>query len=98
MGRSIYHSNLAALLAASTLVIFSMDANAEFFVWRGADAHRQISNVPARGFTADGEIRRSYNPNSIVYQHARMIDALVVREKEIVSERRTQQGIARERA
>jgi hypothetical protein len=56
--------------------IFADGASAEFHVWRDDQGGKHISNVPAQGFIGDGDIRSTYDPNSIVYQHARLLDTL----------------------
>jgi hypothetical protein len=96
MGRSLHVSYLWVLLAASASSIFSTQASAEFSVWRAAGGQRQISNIPAHGFTADGELRRSYHPNSIAFQHARMLDTLAAQEKQMLFERTIQDNTARD--
>jgi hypothetical protein len=63
------------------------DARAEFFVWYDDEGHKHVSNVAAQGFTGDGDVRGAYDPRSIVYQHARMLDKLTQQGREIAFER-----------
>ena len=64
-----------------------LDAPAEFYVWYDDEGHKHVSNVPAPGFTGDVDVRGAYDPRSIRYQHARMLDALADQRKEIALER-----------
>jgi len=63
------------------------DARAEFYVWYDDEGHKHISNVPAQGFTRSGDVRDAYDPNSIVYQHALMLDQLTQQGRKIAFDR-----------
>lgn len=52
------------------------DVGAEFYSWHDDQGRKHVSNIPAHGFTGDGDIAGAYDPNSIVYQYARMLDTL----------------------
>ena len=56
---------------------------ADFYTRVDRDGTRHISNVPPNGFDNNGDIRRAYDPNSIVYQHRNMLDALAAQGEEI---------------
>ena len=47
-----------------------------FNVIKEDNGQRHISIIPESGYAKDGEILESYDPNSIVYQHARMLEDL----------------------
>ncbi len=51
-------------------------ANAEFYAWTDRDQERHISNIPAQGFTADGQLKNSHNPQAIDFQYQHMLEAL----------------------
>ena len=55
------------------LVVTVGEASAEFHVWRDTDGRKHVSTIPARGYRADRTLRPGYDPNSIVYQHRRML-------------------------
>jgi hypothetical protein len=67
----------ATVLALITIgITVSPNASAEFYVRTDDLGRRHISNLPPRSFANNGGIRRAYDPSSIVYQHARMLEAL----------------------
>lgn len=63
-------------LVPALLVVMLGEASAEFHVWRDPDGRKTVSTIPARGYRADRTLRPGYDPNSIVYQHQRMLDHL----------------------
>ena len=63
-------------LVPGLLAVMLGEASAEFHVWHGPDGRKFVSTVPARGYRADRTLRPGYDPNSIVYQHQRMLDHL----------------------
>ncbi|MGR9090833.1 MAG: hypothetical protein ACU85U_09670 [Gammaproteobacteria bacterium] len=65
------------------LVLILGEASAEFHVWRDADGRKHVSTIPARGYRADRTLRPGYDPNSIVYQHQRMLGHLHALSEEI---------------
>jgi len=67
---------LGTVVIVTACVVRSPNASAEFYSRNDHLGRRHISNLPPHGFARNGEIRRSYDPNSIVYQHAQMLEAL----------------------
>jgi hypothetical protein len=69
---------LCALVIATATLLHSPYAVAEFYARQDHLGRKHLSNLPPSGFNRNGEIRQAYNPNSIVYQHAKMLEALAV--------------------
>ena len=63
--------------------LISLSTYADFYVWTNSHGQRQVSNVPHSGFTEAGRLKQAYDPNSIVYQHAQMLEAIAVQGEEI---------------
>ena len=59
------------------------DEELRFAVVDEIGQQRHISIIPKAGYDQDGNVRDSHNPNSIVYQHARMLKALQTENLEI---------------
>lgn len=79
--------HLAVALIIITGCTLVHDAVAEFYVWNDDQGRKHVSNIPARGFAGVGNIRSAYDPNSIVYQHARMLDTLAEQSAAIAHKR-----------
>lgn len=80
-----FFQRLAVIVAVGS--ISCPDACAEFYVWRDAMGHKRISNLPPQGFASNGDLRSAHDPNSIVYQHARMLEILNSQREAIARER-----------
>lgn len=63
-------------LIASLIVLPSQVYANEFHVWRDKSGRKHISNIPPHGFTAEGSLRKAYNPNSLLAQHHAMRKSL----------------------
>lgn len=70
-------TNFRLLFIAGTLFLCNEAVVAEekiqFNVVRDGKQERHISMIPEAGYTRDGRIRESYNPNSIVHQYDQML-------------------------
>lgn len=72
-------SNVLLLKFLLATICFLVKQNVwadEFHVWFDGDGRKHISSIPRYGFTQDGDLRRAYNPNSLVAQHHAMREAL----------------------
>ena len=69
------------LLAAVTSV--HADESIRFNVVKDDATERHISIIPGAGYTENGVLKHSHNPNSIVYQYARMLERLRRESREI---------------
>ena len=78
---------LITLVLITVSLTASPAANAEFYVRKDDLGRSHISNLPPRSFANNGKIRRAYDPNSIVYQHARMREALAEQSAALVHAR-----------
>jgi len=47
---------------------------------------RHVSIIPKSGYDENGEIKDNYNPNSIVFQHAQMVQELLKENREIMQD------------
>ncbi len=74
---------LAAIVVVTVWLLYSPVSSAEFYARRDHLGRTHLSNLPPRSFDHNGEIRRAYDPNSIVYQHAKMLEALADQSAEI---------------
>jgi hypothetical protein len=84
--RILFSSSLGQGLGCLVLLFLCMpsfSAQADFYSWVGPDGRRQVSNVPLSGFTKEGGIRQAYDPRSIVYQHAKMLESIAAQSQEI---------------
>jgi hypothetical protein len=68
------------VFAGVVLVLLSAaiprSAVAEFYKWTDEKGQSRISNIPPQGVRDDGTVVDTYHPNSIVAQHARMLEHL----------------------
>ncbi len=78
---------LITLVLMTLSLTASLDASAEFFVTKDDQGRRHISNLPPNGFANNGKIRPTYDPNSIVYQHAKMREELAEQSAALVHAR-----------
>ena len=82
----------AAVIAV--LCTLGSHAGAEFYVFYDDEGHKHVSSIPAHGFASNGDIKRAYDPNSIVYQYARMREILAEQGVEITHKREDEQPVA----
>ena len=78
---------LITLVLMTVSLTASLDASAEFFVTKDDQGRRHISNLPPHSFANNGKIRSTYDPNSIVYQHAKMREELAEQSAALVHAR-----------
>jgi hypothetical protein len=69
---SAVRSLLGLAIGLLVTVCCARTAVAEFHLWVDADGQRRISNIAPHGIMNDGGVRKSFHPNSVVAQHARM--------------------------
>lgn len=81
LSRLIRGTGTVVLLAAVTSV--HAEESIRFNVVKDDATERHISIVPETGYTENGVLKNSHNPNSIVYQHARMLERLRRESREI---------------
>ena len=72
-----------AILISSAANVCANDV-IRFDVVENNGGKRHISIIPKSGYDENGEIKDSYNPNSIVFQHARMVQELLKENREIM--------------
>lgn len=82
---------LSVLILATAGVVHSPITAAEFYVRNDHLGRKHVSNLSPHGFTRNGEIRSAYDPNSIVYQHAKMLETLAA-ESAALAQAREQQA------
>ncbi|MEM7467128.1 MAG: hypothetical protein AAF387_09605 [Pseudomonadota bacterium] len=60
----------SGLIFIAACLLWPVLVNAgDMHVWTDGQGRKQVSTIPQHGFDANGDIRRSYDPNSIQYQH-----------------------------
>ena len=82
---------LGALVLATVWLAHSPITSAEFYPRNDHLGRKHLSNLPPRSFDRNGEIRRAYDPNSIVYQHQRMLEALAA-QSAVIAQAREQEA------
>ena len=75
---------LGVLAIATVWLTYNSVAFAEFYPRNDHLGRKHLSNLPPHSFGHNGEIRPAYDPNSIVYQHAKMREALAEQSAAIV--------------